>query len=144
MPASGVADRDRQALGASLGTVYAFTLLLFLVTCANLAGVMQARLASRRRDVAIRLSLGAGRGRLVREWIVECLVLATAGGAASLLVARLTAAVVGRLQPPGGVVGGFAFDACRRPRRRIRRRARRAGDDALRRAAGLAARSRDG
>ena len=50
--------------GADPGMAYGFTVLLMIVTCANLAGVMQARLAARRREMAIRQSLGAGRGRL--------------------------------------------------------------------------------
>jgi len=82
-PATALADSDRRTLAAPLLTIFAFTGLLFLATCANLAGLMHARLAARRRELAIRQSLGAGRLRLMREWMLECVALALCGGAAA-------------------------------------------------------------
>lgn len=70
------------------------TLCALLLACANLAQLFLARLHARRREIGVRLAIGAGPWRLVRQFVTEAGVLAVLGGMAALLFARATVAFI--------------------------------------------------
>ncbi len=75
--------------------------VLLLIACANIANLRLVRAAAREREVALRLALGAGRGRLVRQSLAESAVLAGIGGAAGLALGLAGTRVLTSLQPAG-------------------------------------------
>ena len=91
--------RDRFA--TSLLVLMAIVALLLVLACANIASLLVARGAARQAEMALRLSLGAGTGRLIRQVGAESLVLATAGGVAGFALAPLAATALARVLVSG-------------------------------------------
>ena len=90
---------DGPARGVA-GFLMAIVGLVLLIACSNIANLFLARASDRRKELALRLALGSGRGRLVRQLLTESLLIAFLGGLASLLFATWTARLLAGFRPP--------------------------------------------
>jgi predicted permease len=86
--ARGLREQFTRDFGTVASTLGAAVALLLIVACANVAALMLARALARRREIGIRLAIGASRARLLRQLLVENIILSIAGGAAGLAVGQ--------------------------------------------------------
>jgi predicted permease len=97
----GLPSQGRAPAMGFMGMLLATALLVLLIGSMNIAGVLLARGLARRREVGVRLTLGAGRPRLVRQLLTETTLLFLIGGAFGLLVAFAVTRALENIQVPG-------------------------------------------
>jgi predicted permease len=89
-------------LASSLPVLLGMAFVVLVLACANVANLLLVRAIGRRREIAVRLSMGASRWQLVRQMLAESLMLSLAGGALALLLTTWTAGLMERFFPPTG------------------------------------------
>ncbi|MBV8817430.1 MAG: ABC transporter permease, partial [Acidobacteriaceae bacterium] len=100
LPASRSHSDLRTRMQSPLWALLSITAAVLLIACANVANLLLARSAARQREIAIRLSLGAARARVISQLLIESLVLAAAGGSSGLLIASWLDGMLAGFLPP--------------------------------------------
>lgn len=99
VPGLGLAPSERTAVRTLGAVLIGAVALVLLITCANVTNLLLVRGAVRAREIGVRMALGAGRGRVMRQLLTESLIVAVAGGVAAFLLSLWTAQALPSLLP---------------------------------------------
>lgn len=104
LPVGGLERLQQESKGMTIAAFFLFLLVLvglvLLIACVNVASLLLARASARRQEIAIRLSLGASRGRLLQQLLSESLLLSVIGAIAGFLVAQIVARSLAAIELP--------------------------------------------
>jgi predicted permease len=109
-PAAQGLSSLRRSFAEPLRVLMVIVALIMLIACANIAGLLLARADARQKETAIRLSLGCSRGRIVRQWLTESLMLSMLGCAAGVPLALAARSMIVRLRGPQASAVGIDWD----------------------------------
>ncbi len=101
IPFGPIPGAGRSAVAGFFGVLMGLVGLILLITASNVAGMLLARAASREQEIAIRLAMGSGRGRLIRQLTIESVALFLVGGAAGTALAFAAARLLSGFTVPG-------------------------------------------
>jgi len=111
LPAGKGLSQLRTGYRRPLLALSALAALVLLITCTNVGNLMMVRNAARRRELTIRVALGAGRRRLILQYFVEGVLVAAAGGACAIAVARWGVSIILSMLPLVSAPEGLTFHA---------------------------------
>ncbi|MBI2072286.1 MAG: FtsX-like permease family protein, partial [Gemmatimonadetes bacterium] len=113
-PLNGLPRMARGPFIGFMGLLFATAGLVLCIAASNVAGMLLARATYRRGEMAVRLAVGAGRGRIIRQLLTETLALCAIGGAAGTVLAYWITTLVPAIQPPIGIRTAFDVSLDRR------------------------------